>query len=64
MLAKCLVAGKNWSMTTNASTEQLFEVDMGEVPAPRPLAPAGEAKTFRRYDQNQCSRPKLRLPCD
>ena len=54
MLAKCLVAGKNWSMTANASTEQLFEVDMGKAQAPRPAAPAGDAKTFRRYDQNQC----------
>ncbi len=54
MLAKCPVASKNWSMTANASTEQLFEVDMGEAQAPRPAAPAGEAKTFCRYDQNQC----------
>jgi transposase len=54
MLANCLVASENWSMTANASTEQLFEVDMGEAQAPRPAAPAGEAKTLRRYDQNQC----------
>jgi len=54
MLAKCLVTGKSRSMTANASTEQLFEVDMGKVQAPRPSAPAGEAKTFCRFDQNQC----------
>jgi transposase len=54
MLAESLVASKNWHMTANASTEQLFEVDMGEAQALRPAAPAGEAKTFRRYDQSQC----------
>ncbi len=41
-------------MTTTASTAGLFEVEMGEAEAPRPAAPAGEAKTFRRYDQSQC----------
>ncbi len=61
VLAKCLVDSENGSMTTTASTAWLFEVEMGEAEAPRPAAPAGEAKTFRRYDQSQCYllRPSL-----
>ncbi len=54
MLANCLVASENWSVTANTSTEQLFKVDLCEAQAPRPVVPAGEAKTFRRYDQSQC----------
>ena len=40
-------------MTSVLSDDQLFEVEMGEAEAPK-AAPAGEAKTFRRYDQSQC----------
>jgi transposase len=54
MLANCLVVSEHWSMKANTSTGQLFEVDRGEARVPRPVVPAGEAKTFRRYDQNQC----------
>lgn len=53
MLANCLAVSENWSMTANRSTGQLFEVDRGEARASRPVVRAGEAKTFRRYDQNQ-----------
>ncbi len=41
-------------MTSVLGDEQLFAVELGEGELPRPSAPAGEAKTFRRYDQNQC----------
>ena len=41
-------------MTSVLGDERLFAVELGEDEAPRPSAPAGEAKTFRRYDQNQC----------
>ena len=41
-------------MTSVLADDRLFEVEMGETEAPRPVAPAGEAKTFRRYDQSQC----------
>ena len=40
-------------MTTTAGPAQLFEVERGEAQGPKG-APAGEAKTFRRYDQSQC----------
>lgn len=40
-------------MTTIAATERLFEVEPGEAEAPSPATPAGERKTFRRYDQSQ-----------
>lgn len=51
MLAKCLVSGENCFMTTSGATTQLIEVEIG---GPRPTVPAGEQKTFRRYDQAQC----------
>ena len=54
MLAKCLVGSENGQMTTSAASEQLFEVELVEERAPSALAPAGEQKTFRRYDQSQC----------
>ena len=41
-------------MTSVLGDEQLFAVELGKGELPRPSAPAGEAKTFRRYDQNQC----------
>jgi transposase len=41
-------------MTSVLGDERLFAVELGEGELPRPSAPAGEAKTFRRYDQNQC----------
>ncbi|MHB1510863.1 MAG: transposase [Acidimicrobiales bacterium] len=41
-------------MTTTAAKERLFEVEPVEEEAPRAAAPAGEQKTFRRYDQAQC----------
>ncbi|MGC8628433.1 MAG: hypothetical protein ACP5VR_12960, partial [Acidimicrobiales bacterium] len=41
-------------MTSVLGDEQLFEVELGGDELPRPSAPAGEAKTFRRYDQDQC----------
>ena len=40
-------------MTSVLFEDRLFEVEMGEAEAPK-AAPAGEAKTFRRYDQSQC----------
>jgi transposase len=40
-------------MTSAFVEEQLFEVEMGG-PEPPKAAPAGEQKTFRRYDQSQC----------
>lgn len=40
-------------MTSVRGDERLFAVELGEE-APRPSVAAGEAKTFRRYDQNQC----------
>ncbi len=39
---------------TTTTTARLFDVEMGEAETPRPAAPAGDAKTFRRYDQSQC----------
>ena len=51
MLAKCLVSVENAFMTTSDSKTQLIEVELG---GPRPSVPAGEQKTFRRYDQDQC----------
>jgi transposase len=41
-------------MTSVLGDERLFEVELGEAEAPSAVAPVGEAKTFRRYDQNQC----------
>ena len=41
-------------MTSVLGDERLFAVELGEADEPRPVAPAGEAKSFRRYDQNQC----------
>ena len=40
-------------MTSVLVDDRLFEVEMGEAEGPK-AAPAGEAKTFRRYDQSQC----------
>ena len=40
-------------MTSVLAEDRLFEVEMGTAEAPK-AAPAGEAKTFRRYDQSQC----------
>jgi hypothetical protein len=40
-------------MTSVLGDDRLFEVEMGEAEDPK-AAPAGEAKTFRRYDQSQC----------
>jgi transposase len=41
-------------MTSVLGDDRLFEVELGEAEAPSAAAPVGEAKTFRRYDQNQC----------
>ena len=40
-------------MTSALVDDRLFEVELGEKEAPSPAVPAGEAKTFRRYDQSQ-----------
>jgi hypothetical protein len=40
-------------MTSALVEDRLFEVELGEKEAPSPVVPAGEAKTFRRYDQPQ-----------
>jgi transposase len=40
-------------MTSVLADDRLFEVELGEKEAPSPAVPAGEAKTFRRYDQSQ-----------
>jgi hypothetical protein len=40
-------------MTSALANDRLFEVELGEKEAPSPAVPAGEAKTFRRYDQSQ-----------
>jgi transposase len=39
-------------MTSVIGDDRLFEVEMDETERPKP-SPAGEAKTFRRYDQSQ-----------
>jgi transposase len=41
-------------MTTTTGEAQLFEVETDQERAPRAVTPAGEHKTFRRYDQSQC----------
>ena len=41
-------------MTSVLAEDRLVEVPPGNPGAPRTATPAGEAKTFRRYDQNQC----------
>ena len=41
-------------MTSVLADDRLFEVPPGNPGAPRTATPAGEAKTFRRYDQAQC----------
>ncbi len=41
-------------MTSVLGDERLFTAELGGDELPRSSAPAGEAKTFRRYDQNQC----------
>lgn len=41
-------------MTSVLGDERLFAVQASEDEAPAPSVPAGEAKTFRRYDQHQC----------
>ena len=41
-------------MTSVLAEDRLFEVPPGNPGAPRTATPAGEAKTFRRYDQAQC----------
>ena len=33
--------------------DRLFDVELGERETPSPAVPAGEAKTFRRYDRSQ-----------
>ena len=40
-------------MTSALADDRLFEVELGEKEAPSPAVPAGEAKTFRRYDRSQ-----------
>lgn len=40
-------------MTVTADQEALFEVEPGEVSQPVPVTPAGAAKMFRGYDQQQ-----------
>jgi transposase len=40
-------------MTSVLGDDRLFEVQRGEAEGPK-AAPAGEAKTFRHYDQHQC----------
>ena len=40
-------------MTSALVDDRLFEVELGEKEAPSPAVPAGEAKTFRRYDRSQ-----------
>ena len=40
-------------MTSVLPDDRLFEVALGAAEAPSPAAPAGESKTFRRYDQSQ-----------
>ncbi len=41
-------------MTSPLADDRLFGVAPEEAAAPKAAAPAGEAKTFRRYDQSQC----------
>ena len=41
-------------MTSVPGDERLFAVEVSKDEAPRPWVPVGEAKTFRRYDQDQC----------
>jgi len=40
-------------MTSVLADDRLFEVELSEAEARPPAAPAGESKTFRRYDQSQ-----------
>jgi transposase len=40
-------------MTSVLGDDRLFEVDVSAAEAPKAATPAGEAKTFRRYDQAQ-----------
>ncbi|MGH3010198.1 MAG: IS1182 family transposase [Gaiellaceae bacterium] len=40
-------------MITAGNDERLFALELGEEGPPRLTAPAGDSKTFRRYDQSQ-----------
>lgn len=40
-------------MASVLAEDRFFEMELGEAEAPKTAAPAGEAKTFRRYDQAQ-----------
>jgi transposase len=52
MLAKCLVVGENFSMTTTAAADRLFAPDETD-PVTSVTTPAGRARTFRPYDPAQ-----------